>query len=167
MPTRRSPANPRLGRPSKLTPEAQEIICDHIRAGSYLNVAAQTIGVAPETISEWKLWGREDIQNGVEDSIYARFWEAVARAEAQAEFAGVLRIRSAGIADWKAEAWFLERRFPERWSPKQTFAVESATVEGPINADFIVSGRAAEVVDAVFDAYEAQNTLHLNGHGPE
>lgn len=160
-PQRTAPKPATTGRPTLLTPAVETSICDHIRAGSHLNVAAQVVGVAPETISEWKQWGRRDEQAGKPDTPYARFWKAVAQAEAQSEFAGVMRIRRAGEADWRAEAWFMERRFPERWVGRQTFTVESASVEGPINADFVLSGKAGEVVDAVFDAFESQRMPRL------
>lgn len=144
------------GRPSQLTPQVQQIIVDHLRVGAYQQTAAAAVGVPSETISEWKRWGRRDIADGKPDTIYARLWQAVCQAEAEAEFRALLNIRKAGQEDWKAEAWFMERRYPERWGMRASFTVESAALEGPVDAEFVMSGKAAEVVDAVFDAYEEQ-----------
>jgi len=48
--------------------------------------------------------------------VYSDFAEAVARARAEAEIAAVARIRErAHDGTWQADAWFLERAFPERW----------------------------------------------------
>ncbi len=144
------------GRNSLLTPALQAQICDSVRAGNWLETAAHAVAVTPESISHWKLRGHQDLSDGRGNSIYARFVQALTRAEADAEAASVARIRKAGQKDWRAEAWYLERRYPERWVARQNFTLESAIVDGPINAEFILSGKAADVVDAVFDAFEAQ-----------
>jgi len=48
-------------------------------------------------------------------SDYARFREAVLRAEAEAEVYAVAIIRRAMGDDWRAAVAYLERRHPTRW----------------------------------------------------
>jgi hypothetical protein len=54
---------------------------------------------------------------------YARFVEKVRRAEAQAEQEALEKI--SGSADWRAQAWYLERRHPGRWAKRQNVDVTS------------------------------------------
>jgi hypothetical protein len=42
---------------------------------------------------------------------------------ARAEAAVVQRVTSASLEDWRAGAWYLERRFPQRYRQKQTLTV--------------------------------------------
>jgi hypothetical protein len=50
---------------------------------------------------------------------YVEFLEAVKKAEAEAEALRVSRISKAGKeGNWQADAWYLERRYPERWGKR-------------------------------------------------
>jgi hypothetical protein len=44
---------------------------------------------------------------------------ALEQADAQAEVRDILLIGKAAQTNWKAAAWRLERRFPDRWGPKR------------------------------------------------
>ncbi len=155
-----------------LTPELERRICDYVRAGNYLSTAAEACGITANEVIVWRSMGKKDIQEGRTETRYASLFRAVALAEAQAEAAGVMRIRAAAQEDWRAEAWYLERRYPERWLLRQTFTVEAKGVEGPLTADFVLSDGAPEVVDALFDAFDEKARPLLmapkaesNGHG--
>ena len=51
---------------------------------------------------------------------FFEFQEAVQQAEAVAEAERVRLILKAGkYDDWKANAWYLERKYPERWGRKE------------------------------------------------
>ena len=41
------------GRPTKLTPEVRQKICDAVRAGNYLDTAAEFGGVDRSTLHRW------------------------------------------------------------------------------------------------------------------
>ena len=50
---------------------------------------------------------------------YVEFLEAVKKAEAEAEALRVSRISKAGKeGNWQADAWYLERRYPDRWGKR-------------------------------------------------
>lgn len=99
------------GRPTKLTPELQRLVCDTLRRGAYLETAAALAGVDRTTLQEWlRRGGRE------EDGIYVDFSRAVQTAQAEAEMRDLDRIDAAAEAGaWQASAWRLERKHSGRW----------------------------------------------------
>ena len=42
----------------------------------------------------------------------------------------VARINHSSVDDWRASAWFLERRFPAEWGPKQELQVQTKAQDG-------------------------------------
>lgn len=107
------PDRPRMGRRSKLTPEVQERIATALRAGSYLEEAAQLAGVDRSTLWRWMAKGRE-----ARSGQFFDFCNVIQGAIAQAEVAAVARISAASQTDWKAAAWWLERGpAHQRWRP--------------------------------------------------
>lgn len=100
----------RAGRPSKLTPELQDRIVKLIEAGNYMDTAAACCDVSRETFFKWMRRG-----NRQKHGPYRRFVDAVKKAEGLAEARALVRVRKAGERWWQAEAWYLERKFPNRW----------------------------------------------------
>ncbi len=142
------------GRNTLLTPALQRQICDSVRSGNWLETAAQAAGIDRDTLFSWKRKGRTDVEEGRTSSIYAEFVNPIARAEAECEAAGLARIRGAAERDWRAAAWYLERRHPERWTLNQTVKVEEAKMDGRITTEFILSPEAPTIVTALLDAFE-------------
>ena len=106
---------PKKGRPLKLTQELQEKLCSHIADGNYLDTACRLAGIDYGTMRRWILQGESDMSGR-----FYEFAEAVKVAEAIAESERVRLILHAGkYDDWKANAWYLERKFPDRWGRKE------------------------------------------------
>ena len=99
------------GRKSKLTPELIEKISTEIENGSYQKVAARKCGVGESTFYAWM----EKAEGGVGGQ-FKELLESVKKASADAESRAIQTI----LADdsWQSKAWYLERRFPERWGRK-------------------------------------------------
>jgi len=157
----------RAGHPTqpRLTEEVEELIVQLVRGGAYLKTAAQFAGVHRETIRRWRKRGETDLQRSIE-SHYAAFARALARAEAQAEATRVLRILAAGENDWRANAWFLERRFPERWGAHGT--VNSAVEVGArIPRSLVLDPRVTELADALLDQLARDGPSALADPGAE
>lgn len=107
------PDRPRTGRRCRLTPEVQERIATALRAGSYLETAAQLAGVSRSTLYSWLARGR-----AARSGPFLDFLNTVEGAIAQAEVAAVARISAASQTDWHAAAWLLERGpAHQRWRP--------------------------------------------------
>jgi hypothetical protein len=99
------------GRPTSLTPEVQEKICDTIRSGNFRDVAAQSAGISVRALREWVSKGKK-----AKYGIHREFLHAVLVAESEAEIVCVNRVIEASKEDAKHAEWWLERKFPERWS---------------------------------------------------
>lgn len=108
-----------MARPSKLTPEVSERIVRAIRAGNYPEVAAAHAGIHASTYYRWMERGAL-AGEAPEDDPYRHFRAEVARALADSEAAEVgLVVQAARGGDWRAAAWVLERRFPDRWARRE------------------------------------------------
>lgn len=102
---------PKMGRPNHLDDETTKKVCDAIRGGNYLETAAAYAGVPRSTLHDWLRRGRK----GQEP--YDAFVAEVEEALGAAETGFVVRVATAARdpRHWTAAAWWLERRFPDRW----------------------------------------------------
>jgi hypothetical protein len=100
------------GRPTKLNEELTEKLCYYISQGNYFDTSCKLVGIDYSTFRAWIVKGEEDGKGRFFD-----FSEAIKRAEAEAEAKRVEMILKAGGlgGDWKANAWYLERKYPDRW----------------------------------------------------
>ena len=140
-----TPAEPaKIGRPTKLTEERANRIISMIAAGSYAHVAAKANGIAESTFYDWMSRGqkadRDDDGNLLDpdrDSVFAEFSERVKEAEATAEIRNLALIQTAaGNGTWQAAAWYLERKYADRWGRKDHIRSEvSGPGGGPIEVD--------------------------------
>ncbi len=147
------------GRPTKLTPSVQDTICQFIAAGNYIGVACKAAGIDHATYDRWLVKAEQN-----KSSIYAKFAEAVKRAESEAETRNVLLIakmaaggspvrrttrydRQGNVVavdeqlaqpNWQAAAWLLERKNPERWGRRER--QEVVYPDGAPQPTFIIRG---------------------------
>lgn len=104
-----------MARPSKLTQDRHELIVQAVRAGNYREPTARAAGIGPSTLYRWLETGEADAE-AEKDSPERELWEAVTRAEGEAEVHAVAILRRAMSEDWRAAVEYLKRRSPERWS---------------------------------------------------
>ena len=102
-----------IGRPPKLTPEMIEQICDLLIEGSTIARSALITGVSESTIYRWLAMGKSEGAEPIYVELVARVGEAIESSE----FELLQRMRIAGSKPdhWRATAWMLERRFPEKY----------------------------------------------------
>lgn len=100
-------------RPETITPELIKKICEDIAKGFSYDMAAERNGVSPSTFFRWLKRGKESNS----DQIYQDFTFEVRQASDFSEDEALQLIRSAAVINrnWKASAWFLEKRFPEKY----------------------------------------------------
>lgn len=141
-----------MGRPSKLTQARHNKIVADIRAGNYAQIAAVASGITEQTYYNWLNRGAEHKASDdpeLRGSIYAKFFEAIKRAEAEAE---VKQLRAMQTDDkWQRRAWWLERRFPKRWGQKQSLEL-SGPDGGPVE---VTDNSRAELEAFLADRKEA------------
>ena len=103
---------PMAGRPTKLTPERADDLVVLLAARVPVEVAARSVNVSRRTLDRWLR--QPDLRARVEQARAAGPQATDALSEARA----VVLILRAGATDWRASAWWLERRWPERWAQR-------------------------------------------------
>ena len=108
------------GRPTKRTDANKAIVLEAVRHGTSRTGAAKLIGIHYETLRAWI----------ASDSEFAL---AVTRAEGDMERTMVALIREQAVMDWRAAAWYLERRITELYGQRAkvdlTFDVKAAALQ--------------------------------------
>jgi transposase len=122
-----------MARPTKLTTEVEEKILKAIRSGNYAEPAALYAGVHRATYFRWMERG-DPAGTAPTDRRYRAFRARVEQAKAEAEVRDVTMIAKAGERDWRARAWSLERRHPERWARRAAAEEEGSSLERALAA---------------------------------
>lgn len=129
-------------KPTKIT--VGDAIVQALRAGAYVEDAAEHAGVAESTVYAWIARGQEhayDLTKGIEsvpkaERPYVEFAEAVEKARASAVVFNLAMIRRAAIAgDWKAAAWWLERTRPGQFGRQLRVDANVKGQKGPEAVD--------------------------------
>ena len=128
------------GRKTKLTKELTDEIVKRIRAGNYIKVACQAVGISHTAYFDWIKKGEDGI------SPYAEFLYAVKKAEAEAHVTYVAIIASQAPTQWQAAAWWLERKFPDKWAKREKIEIGQEQV----------SSKEVETIEARFSHLSAK-----------
>ena len=167
--------DPRLGRPTKLTPEVRERIVKSVRQGNFIETAAEAAGVHRGTVFRWI----QEANEGHPDPNRAEFRDALMQARADAEstmVALVFRAAMGGVVikevtrtlrdgtqesetvysapDGRVGLEYLSRAFPDRWK-KQTNTTSQIELSGP-------GGGPVQVEDARFTALAQRLTANTD-----
>lgn len=111
-----------MPRKPKLNQVFIERAADLLRTGCFQKNVCELLGVAEQT---WYRWLREG--QAAEKGIKRDFYEAVNAANAEAEINLVAELQRVAHEEkeWRAVAWMLERKFPERWARKDRTKAEA------------------------------------------
>jgi len=139
----------RRGRPDKLTmlsAEERARFLAVLRLGCPQTVACRLIGISYETLRLW----RTRAESAPDAEPYASFIGEVEQAEAQCCCEAVVILNAVARGerlahalpryelrpDWRAIAWWLERRFPKKWGPTRRVEIdpEHASTTGEFNS---------------------------------
>ena len=110
----------------QLSEAQREIIIEAISSGATVTAAAGAAGCSRRTIARWRQRGELDGASEEERGFLLDY----ERAEAVAEVRLVQAITTAGAVDWRAAAWMLCHRWPDRWSEKRTIKIEGERNDG-------------------------------------
>lgn len=93
-----------------------------LKEGHYIRTVCNYFGISEQTWFNWYNKGNEYKELTEEELItkpnailYIEFFEAVKRGSARAEMDALDTIHKHSKKKWQAAAWFLERRFRDRW----------------------------------------------------
>lgn len=110
---------------SKKTPERIEAVLENLRHGMSREASCTQAGITRPTLYRW-CEEDEELAQRVEEA--CDFSEAVLLAE--------LKSQGRERSDWRATAWILERRFPDRWGIKRDTEI---TINKSDGSDVVVS----------------------------
>ena len=96
----------------------------------------------------------EEQQPDIENVIFWEFYELVKSAEAEAEAKAVSLIRDAGEKTWQAAAWYLERKFKDKWGRQ-----DRIDHSGQVNHQIGIGASPAEIEAARARLHAARGEL--------
>jgi hypothetical protein len=97
-----------MGRKTKLTDKLEADLVEHVAAGNFVTVACKALNVSQSTFYRWM---NSDAPR------YRQFQDKITSASARAEADAVTCIRRHSRDDWRAAAWYLERRHFTTYGP--------------------------------------------------
>lgn len=151
-----------IGRRRALTPEKADVIVAALRGGNFVSTSMRLAGLSPSLFGKY----RREVEDGTAPPDVRAFIHRAAEAMAEAEEALIATVRAAGDAgDWRASAWMLSRRAPERWGDRKDVHVTSTSTKR-----VIVEGLAeaeARVVRGSREASERQEDRRRLPHGSD
>ena len=118
----------------------------YVVGGLYVKTACELAGIGRSTFYDWKKRGKAG------EKPYADFFERISTAEAKAEARLSTHVEKAAASEWRAAAWKLERRFPERYAEHKVNRVMlQAEVESVLDqvAEHMSDAAFAELLEAI------------------
>jgi len=107
---------------TKFTVENRAAILGAIKLGVSIDAAARAGNADRTTVWRWVQRGRDDIAQGIE-SEWADFARKYASAEAEVSAQVEANIVEQSRQNWKAGAWWLDRRKPDVYSRQATLPI--------------------------------------------
>ena len=141
------------GRPSVLSDEVQRRLVDAVSVGCSYEVASRYAGIGERAIATWREMVATDNASPLTERARALF-AALENAEAAREREVLAIIAKAAITQWQAGAWYLERKYPERFGRRDAVAVG---VQGEVRiiVEHVTDWHARDVIDVEPAAPEA------------
>lgn len=148
------------GSNGKLTDDVSDKICQAIRTGATLEGAAAYAGVPRPTFFDWLRRGRRAGARAPYSTFVANVEEALAAFEVGA----MAQIAKAGSEEWQANAWRLERRFPDKYGRRTRVDGNVQVSAVPfIDLDKLTADEAATLLTLLRKAAPAQEELPATG----
>lgn len=109
-----------MARPTKLNEQLIQEFATRIKLGLSYNMTCNHLGISYETFRRWRKEGEELIakpqRKSKKNDLLINFVTEIDKANAENVMRRLGRIDKASVeGKWQADAWFLERRFPEEF----------------------------------------------------
>ena len=95
---------------TKLSKDLEDKLVTLVEEGHFVSVACANVGISRVTLHHWMRKGEAG------DERYAKLYERIRAAESVVETHMVTQLIAQSRDNWLAGKFYLERRFPERWS---------------------------------------------------
>lgn len=123
----------------RFTPEVRAAFLAAVREGNYLETAAASAGVHPNTPREWLKRGARDTSGP-----HHEFWKAFRESDAASEKELLTLVRQHAVDDGRLALELMARKYPKRWG---------ATLRLELDAVFdrVLDALERELSDEEFD----------------
>ncbi len=112
----------------KLTRLRIDKLIELIKKGYTVHAACASAGVGRVTYYKWIKQGKADADRGSQ-SLQRQLFDGALDAEALHEQTHLDHIIEASTKTWQASAWYLERRYPERYGKRVVLPEQEANDE--------------------------------------
>lgn len=121
-----------MSKKTKLTDDMINNISKLLAAGNYITTVCEYLNIGQSTYFKWMSNGEKFVENKdkIKDTTKIqeiKLYEAVQKANASAEIRAVNEILT--DESWQSKAWYLERRFGDRWGRKEKIE-HSGSIDG-------------------------------------
>jgi len=130
--------DPFYGRRGKCSPDMVKAIIEAIGAGLSNADAARAMEISPGTLSSWRRRGHNEFQRITKlemdtgemaevlenEKVYLDLFLKSERARPLRKLLLLEQIRNAGLKQWQANAWLLERQYPGEFGRKTRIEVD-------------------------------------------
>jgi hypothetical protein len=150
---KKSKSKKKQGRPSKLTLELQAEMIVLFKAGNFVETTCGTVGIDKSTFYDWIKKGKN---SNHPKNKYRKFQEAVEQAMAWSEARNVALITKLSEENWRAAAWMLSRKHPDKWGKKkyEDFDLDINELdENPV----VISKEELAIIKEVLDSVASQS----------
>jgi len=113
-----------------LTPTVIEAVCEGIKKGNYISTVMKGVGVDPGNHWKWYKKGEKGELDSKGSDIYIQYYQAVNKAEAEAEQRMIEQWKEFFPSDWRAIQTFMERRWSDRWGRNDKIRQELTGKDG-------------------------------------
>jgi hypothetical protein len=151
-------------------PEVLDRICETIQFGVPFAEAAAAAGIDRRLFNGWKTKGRRlatEIERGRDpktltdvERAYVNLYDRTMKARAELIRNNMVKIQVAGSSSWQANAWILERRFPEMFAQASKMKLDAESAARLMDLivsevlPFVPEERHAELADRLEVAME-------------
>lgn len=135
-----------MANPTKFNPHRTKLVLDAVRSGVWFEDACLDAGVSAECVRNWARQG-----DAAGEGPYFEFACALRKARREANAPHLVNIHAAEEKDWKAAAWYLERKERKRFGPQVKIEVDAlfdkvtAALSSSLNAEEF--RRVVEIID--------------------
>jgi transposase-like protein len=140
------------GRPTKLVQPVVRELLAALEDGLFYEQACSIAGVNYTTVRAWIRQAEADIKAG-DATVYVTFLYFMEVTLARVERSAAKEWQAQFKDDWRAARDFLERRFPDRWAPKNELNVKGHITHGIVMLPPL-SAKAAGSIDGEYEVLE-------------
>lgn len=117
------------GRPSCLTAKVEKEFVELLKSGCYIETACAVVGIGRSTYYDWI----KRANDSLESNRYTKFRDKVRKAQAWAEARDVIIVSRHAEHNWRAAAWLMERKYPQRWGRRKHRKLGKVPVKPVVN----------------------------------